>query len=155
MVGTNGILVPPPGYLAGVRALCDEHGIVFIADEVMAGFGRCGSGSRSTTGTSRPTSSASPRASNSSVPLGGVIISQRIADTFAERPYGGLTYSGHPLACAVGEAASIEIFKEEGLVERAAAMGTDVIGPVLADLAERRERGRGARSSACSGPSSW
>jgi taurine--2-oxoglutarate transaminase len=62
VVGTNGILVPPPGYLAGVREICDEHGIVFIADEVMAGFGRCGEWFASTTGDVSPTSSASPRA---------------------------------------------------------------------------------------------
>jgi taurine--2-oxoglutarate transaminase len=138
VVGTNGILVPPPGYLAGVRALCDEHGIVFIADEVMAGFGRCGEWFSIDHWDVTPDLICFAKGVNSGyVPLGGVVISQRIADTFAERPYpGGLTYSGHPLACA-SAVASIEIFKEEGLVERSRTMGDDVIGPVLADLADR------------------
>ena len=138
VVGTNGILVPPEGYLAGVRALCDEHGILLIADEVMAGFGRCGEWFSIQHWDVQPDLISFAKGVNSGyVPLGGVIISQRIADTFAERPYpGGLTYSGHPLACA-SAVASLEIFQEEGLVERSAAMGTDVIGPVLADLAER------------------
>jgi taurine---2-oxoglutarate transaminase len=71
------------------------------------------------------------------VPLGGVIISRRIADTFAERSYqGGLTYSGHPLACA-SAVASIGIFKEEGIIEHARHLGTDVIGPGLREIAER------------------
>jgi taurine--2-oxoglutarate transaminase len=138
VVGTNGILVPPPGYLAGVRDLCDEHGIVFIADEVMAGFGRCGEWFSIDHWDVTPDLICFAKGVNSGyVPLGGVVISQRIADTFAERPYpGGLTYSGHPLACA-SAVASIEIFREEGLVERSATMGTEVIAPVLADLADR------------------
>jgi taurine--2-oxoglutarate transaminase len=71
------------------------------------------------------------------VPLGGVIISEPIADTFAERAFpGGLTYSGHPLACAAA-VASIQIFKEEGIIEHARALGEDVIGPALRALAER------------------
>ena len=71
------------------------------------------------------------------VPLGGVVISDAVAETFQQRAYpGGLTYSGHPLACA-SAVASIEIFKEEGIVEHARALGTDVIGPELAKLADR------------------
>ncbi len=138
VVGTNGILVPPPGYLAGVRALCDEHGILLIADEVMAGFGRCGEWFSIDHWDVVPDLICFAKGVNSGyVPLGGVIISRRVADTFAQRPYpGGLTYSGHPLACA-SAVASIAIFKEEGLVERSATMGETVLGPGLAELKER------------------
>jgi len=138
VVGTNGILVPPPGYLAGVRALCDQHGILLIADEVMAGFGRCGEWFSIQHWDVRPDLICFAKGVNSGyVPLGGVVISRAIADTFAERPFpGGLTYSGHPLACA-SAVASINIFEEEGLVARSAAMGETVIGPALRDLVDR------------------
>jgi taurine---2-oxoglutarate transaminase len=138
VVGTNGILVPPPGYLAGVRALCDEFGIVMIADEVMAGFGRCGEWFAIDHWGVVPDLITFAKGVNSGyVPLGGVIITRDIADTFAERPFpGGLTYSGHALACA-SAVASIGIFKDEGIVEHARALGTDVIGPSLAEIAER------------------
>jgi taurine--2-oxoglutarate transaminase len=138
VVGTNGILVPPPGYLAGVRALCDEFGIMFIADEVMAGFGRCGEWFAVDHWQVTPDLIAFAKGVNSGyVPLGGVIISDAIAATFAERVYpGGLTYSGHPLACA-SAVASMRIFEEEGIIEHARRLGTDVIGPELAKLADR------------------
>ncbi len=138
VVGTNGILVPPPGYLQGVRDICDEHGIVYIADEVMAGFGRCGEWFAVNHWDVTPDLITFAKGSNSGyVPLGGVIISQRIADTFKDRQYpGGLTYSGHVLACA-SAVASINIFKEEGIIDYARDLGTNVIGPELAKLADR------------------
>ncbi|MHB8273718.1 MAG: aminotransferase class III-fold pyridoxal phosphate-dependent enzyme [Dermatophilaceae bacterium] len=138
VVGTNGILVPPPGYLAGVRALCDEFGIVMIADEVMAGFGRCGEWFAVDHWGVTPDLITFAKGVNSGyVPLGGVVISGPIAATFADRAFpGGLTYSGHPLACA-SAVASINIFREEGIVDHARALGTDVIGPGLRALAER------------------
>jgi taurine--2-oxoglutarate transaminase len=138
VVGTNGILVPPDGYLAGVRELCDRHGIVMIADEVMAGFGRCGEWFAVDRWGVTPDLICFAKGVNSGyLPLGGVIISRRIADVFRERPYpGGLTYSGHVLACA-SAAASIRIFKEEGVIEHARALGDDVIGPELQALQER------------------
>ena len=138
VVGTNGILVPPAGYLAGVRALCDEFGIVLIADEVMAGFGRCGEWFAIDHWDVTPDLIAFAKGVNSGyVPLGGVIMSREIAATFAQRPYpGGLTYSGHPLACA-SAVASINIFKDEGIIEHARALGTDVIGPGLRELADK------------------
>jgi taurine--2-oxoglutarate transaminase len=138
VVGTNGILVPPPGYLAGVRALCDEFGILLIADEVMAGFARCGEWFAVDHWGVVPDLITFAKGVNSGyVPLGGVIISDPVAETFAERAFpGGLTYSGHPLACA-SAVASINIFKEEGIVEHSRALGRDVIGPELARLAER------------------
>jgi taurine---2-oxoglutarate transaminase len=138
IVGTNGVLVPPDGYLAGVRALCDEFGIMLIADEVMAGFGRAGEWFAVDHWDVVPDLITFAKGVNSGyVPLGGVIISSRIAATFENRPYpGGLTYSGHPLACA-SAVASIGIFKDEGIIEHARALGTDVIGPGLARLADR------------------
>ncbi len=138
VVGTNGILVPPPGYLQGVRDICDEHGIVYIADEVMAGFGRCGEWFAVNHWDVTPDLITFAKGSNSGyVPLGGVIISQRIADTFKDRQYpGGLTYSGHVLACA-SAVASINIFKEEGIIGYARDLGTNVIGPELAKLADK------------------
>jgi taurine--2-oxoglutarate transaminase len=138
VVGTNGILVPPPGYLPGVRALCDEFGIVLIADEVMAGFGRCGEWFAVDHWGVTPDLITFAKGVNSGyVPLGGVVISDPIAATFADRAFpGGLTYSGHPLACA-SAVASINIFREEGIIEHARALGSDVIGPELRALAER------------------
>ena len=138
VVGTNGILVPPPGYLEGVRALCDEFGIMMIADEVMAGFGRCGEWFAVDHWGVTPDLITFAKGVNSGyVPLGGVVMSDRVAATFSERPYpGGLTYSGHPLACA-SAVASINIFREEGIIEHARALGEEVIGPELRALAEK------------------
>ena len=138
VVGTNGILVPPPGYLAGVRALCDEFAIMLIADEVMSGFGRCGQWFAVDHWSVVPDLITFAKGVNSGyVPLGGVIIDRHIADHFAERVYpGGLTYSGHPLACA-SAVASINAFRDEGVVEHARMLGELVIGPELRAIAER------------------
>ena len=138
VVGTNGILVPPPGYLAGVREICDEHGILLIADEVMSGFGRCGEWFAVDHWGVTPDLITFAKGVNSGyVPLGGVIISDAVAETFQTRPYpGGLTYSGHPLACA-SAVASISIFKDEDILGNARSLGEDVIGPGLAKIAAR------------------
>lgn len=138
VVGTNGILVPPDGYLAGVRALCDEYGIALIADEVMAGFGRCGEWFAINHWNVVPDLITFAKGSNSGyVPIGGVVISEAIAQTFDHRPYpGGLTYSGHLLGCA-SIAASMKIFREEHILENARMLGEEVIGPGLRALAER------------------
>jgi taurine---2-oxoglutarate transaminase len=132
VVGTNGILVPPDGYLQGVRDLCNKHGIVMMCDEVMAGFGRCGEWFAVNKWNVTPDLICFAKGVNSGyIPLGGVVISQKIADTFKDRMFpGGLTYSGHPLACAAA-VASINIFKEEKIVEHARMLGKDVIGPAL------------------------
>jgi taurine---2-oxoglutarate transaminase len=137
VVGTNGILVPPPGYLAGVRALCDKYGIVMIADEVMSGFGRCGEWFAIDHWGVVPDLICFAKGVNSGyLPLGGVIISDAIAATFADKVFpGGLTYSGHVLACA-SAVASINIFKEEGIIEHSRWLGDAVIGPELRKLAE-------------------
>jgi taurine--2-oxoglutarate transaminase len=136
--GTAGIMVPPAGYLAGVREICDRYDIVFILDEVMAGFGRTGRWFAADHWGVTPDLMTFAKGVNSGyVPLGGVAISEEIAATFATRPYpGGLTYSGHPLACA-SAVATIKAMREEGIVENAARIGEQVIGPALRELAER------------------
>ncbi len=138
VVGTNGILIPPDGYLAGVRELCDRHGIVFILDEVMCGFGRTGDWFAADRWGIEPDLLCFAKGVNSGyLPLGGVIISRRIAETFRERSYpGGLTYSGHPLACASG-VASMQIFEEEDIVGHARRIGEDHLGPALRKLADK------------------
>ncbi|MEU6535756.1 aspartate aminotransferase family protein [Streptomyces sp. NPDC047000] len=136
--GTAGIMVPPPGYLAGVRELCDKYGIVFVLDEVMAGFGRTGEWFAADLSGVVPDLMTFAKGVNSGyVPLGGVAISAAIAETFGKRPYpGGLTYSGHPLACAAA-VATLGVMAEEGVVENAARLGATVLEPGLRDLAER------------------
>ncbi|MGW2709074.1 aminotransferase class III-fold pyridoxal phosphate-dependent enzyme [Streptomyces sp. NPDC001356] len=136
--GTAGIMVPPPGYLAGVRELCDRHGIMFILDEVMTGFGRTGAWFATDHFDVVPDLMTFAKGVNSGyVPLGGVAISEKIAATFARRPYpGGLTYSGHPLACAAA-VATIEVMAAEDVAGRARRTGAEVIGPGLRALAGR------------------
>jgi taurine--2-oxoglutarate transaminase len=136
--GTAGIMIPPPGYLAGVRELCDRYGIVYIADEVMAGFGRTGDWFAFDAHQVSPDLITFAKGVNSGyVPLGGVIISSDIVGTFSERVYpGGLTYSGHPLACAAA-VATIETMAQEGIVEHAKHLGDEILGPGLQALAER------------------
>ena len=138
VVGTAGVLIPPKGYLEGVRALCDKYGIVWIADEVMSGFGRTGKWFAYQHSTVEPDLIVFAKGVNSGyVPLGGVVISKKIADTFNDRVFpGGLTYSGHPLACAAA-VATIDVMKEEKIVDNAARIGAEVIGPGLRDLATR------------------
>jgi taurine---2-oxoglutarate transaminase len=135
VVGTNGILMPPPGYLAGVRALCDTHGIILIADEVMSGFGRCGEWFAMDHWNVRPDLITFAKGINSGyLPLGGVIISDAIANHFSERVFpGGLTYSGHPMACAVA-VASMNVFRDEGVNEHSTMLGENVIGPELRSI---------------------
>ena len=138
VIGTAGILVPPPGYLEGVRALCDKFEIVMILDETMSGFGRTGKWFAYQNWNVEPDLVVFAKGSNSGyVPVGGVIISGEIAATFDERVFpGGLTYSGHPLAAAsiVG---SIDAMKEEKIIENAASIGENVLGPGLRELAEK------------------
>ncbi|CAL8972804.1 Hypotaurine/taurine--pyruvate aminotransferase [Cellulomonas sp. T2.31MG-18] len=134
--GTAGVLVPPPGYLAGVRAIADRYGIVLILDEVMAGFGRTGSWFAFEQHDVVPDLITFAKGVNSGyVPAGGVLISDPVAATFDERVFpGGLTYSGHPLAMAAIEA-TVTAMEDEGVVPNAAAIGTDVLAPGLAELA--------------------
>jgi taurine---2-oxoglutarate transaminase len=136
--GTAGIMVPPPGYMAGVRAICDKYGIVFIADEVMAGFGRTGKWFAIQHFDVIPDLMTFAKGVTSGyVPMGGVAISEKIAATFDDRAYpGGLTYSGHPLAAAAA-VATINAMEDEGMVANAARIGSEVLGPGLADLAAK------------------
>lgn len=138
--GTAGIMVPPPGYLAGVRAIADRYGIILILDEVMAGFARTGEWFALDAFDVRPDLITFAKGVNSGcVPVGGVIISEPIAAAFDERVFpGGLTYSGHPLA-AGSIVANLTAMAEEGVVEHARAIGTDVLGPGLTALADRHD----------------
>jgi taurine--2-oxoglutarate transaminase len=137
VTGTNGIIVPPDGYLQSIREVCDRHGIVLITDEVMAGFGRTGKWFGVDNWDVVPDILTVAKGINSGyVPLGAMIVREPIADWVRGKYFaGGLTYSGHPLACAAA-VASIEAFREEGIVENAAAMG-DVFREELAGLQER------------------
>ena len=139
ITGTNGVIPPPPGYLQAVREVCDRHGILLILDEVMAGFGRTGKWFACEHWDVVPDIITMAKGINSGyVPLGAMTISERIADWVRDKYFaGGLTYSGHPLACAAG-VASIEAFREEGIVEHAAEMG-EVLGDGLAALADKHE----------------
>jgi taurine---2-oxoglutarate transaminase len=136
--GTAGILLPPPGYLPGVRALADEFGIVLILDEVMAGFGRSGEWFAFDAYDVVPDLITFAKGVNSGyVPVGGVVINDAIARTFDERVFpGGLTYSGHPLAAA-SIVAALDAMESEGIVDHAKQIGADVLGPGLHELAEK------------------
>ncbi len=136
--GTAGIMVPPPGYLAGVRSIADRYGIKIILDEVMAGFGRTGEWFALDAHGIVPDLITFAKGVNSGyVPVGGVIISSEIAHAFDDQVFpGGLTYSGHPLAAA-SIVATQKAMAEEGAVENARRIGTDVLAPGLAALADR------------------
>ncbi|NDO89416.1 aspartate aminotransferase family protein [Cellulosimicrobium composti] len=138
IVGTNGVLIPPDGYLEGVRELCDEHGILLVTDEVMVGFGRVGEWFAVDRWGVVPDLVTFAKGVNSGyVPLGGVIIGEHVARTFDDRVFpGGLTYSGHPLACAVG-VESVRTFEDERILDRVRTLGADVVGPRLREIADR------------------
>jgi taurine--2-oxoglutarate transaminase len=124
VVGTNGVLIPPDGYLQGVRAICDKHGILMIADEVMSGFGRTGAWfAVDHWGVVPDLITMAKGLTASYLPLGAVGMRQAIADAFKDRVfYGGLTYNSHPMGCAAA-LATIGVYEEDGLIERAKRMG--------------------------------
>ena len=140
IVGTAGVLMPPVGYLEGLRLLCDKYNIMWIADEVMSGFGRSGKWFAYQHSSAEPDLVVFAKGVNSGyVPLGGVIISDAIAATFNDRVFpGGLTYSGHPLASAAA-VATIDAMEEEGMVEHAAKIGQEVIKPLIEELAAKHK----------------
>ena len=140
VVGTAGVLMPPKGYLEGLRKLCDKYEILWIADEVMSGFGRTGKWFAYQHSSVEPDLIVFAKGVNSGyVPLGGVVISTPVSATFNDRVFpGGLTYSGHPLACAAA-VATIDVMKEEKIVEAAAEIGEKVIGPALRELAKKHK----------------
>jgi len=125
VVGTNGILIPPDGYMQGVREICDRHGILLIADEVMAGFGRTGEWFAIDHWKVVPDLITMAKGITSAyVQLGAVGMRPHIARVFQDRAFpGGLTYNSHPLACAAA-LATIAVYEEEGLIEKARRMGT-------------------------------
>ncbi len=124
VTGTNGILVPPDGYMQGVRALCDKYGILMIVDEVMAGFGRTGKWFAIEHWNVVPDLITMAKGLTSAyVQLGAVGVRRPIANHFAKTPFpGGLTYNSHPLACAAALAA-IDVMEQDGLVEQARTRG--------------------------------
>jgi len=147
--GTAGVLVPPTGYMQGVRALADEFGIMLIVDEVMAGFGRTGSWFAFEQDGIVPDLITFAKGVNAGyVPAGGVIISEKIAHYFDDHFFaGGLTYSGHPLAMSA-IVATLDAMKEEKVVENAATIGNGVLRSGLETLAGKHAligevRGRG------------
>ena len=128
VAGSTGVLVPPVGYLQRLREICDRHGILLIFDEVITAFGRTGSAFASQTfGVTPDMITVAKGLTNGSVPMGGVIVRSGIYDAFMEGPPGaielfhGYTYSGHPVAAAAASA-TLDLYREEGLFERAAAI---------------------------------
>ena len=149
VTGTNGIIVPPDGYLQSIRETCDRYGVLLICDEVMAGFGRTGKWFAVDHWDVVPDILTVAKGINSGyVPIGAMVVSEPISEWVRSRYFaGGLTYSGHPLACA-SAVASIEAFREEGIVENAAAMG-EYFGAELARLQERHPSVGDVRGLGC------
>jgi taurine--2-oxoglutarate transaminase len=137
VTGTNGILIPPDGYLQGIRELCTRHGIVMICDEVMAGFGRTGRWFAVDHWGVVPDQMTMAKGLTSSyLPLGAVAMSPKIADYFNEKVYfGGLTYSSHPISCAAAIAA-VSVLRDDDLVGNAARLDP-VMKELLSGLQER------------------
>jgi taurine--2-oxoglutarate transaminase len=136
VTGTNGIIIPPDGYLQGVRALCDKYGIVMIADEVMSGFGRTGKWfAVDNWGVVPDIITMAKGLTSAYAPLGAVAMKPEIAAAFDEHVFeSGLTYTSHPVSLAAA-VANIQVMKDDGIVEHAAAMGP-VLHKLLADLGE-------------------
>ena len=137
VVGTNGILVPPDGYIQGVREICSRHGILMIADEVMSGFGRTGTWwAVDHWGVVPDMITMAKGLTSSYLPLGAVGMRRSIAEGFRDRVfYGGLTYNSHPMGCAAA-LATIAVYEEDGLIEHARAMG-EIMAGHHADLMAR------------------
>jgi taurine--2-oxoglutarate transaminase len=137
IAGTNAVLIPPDGYLPGVRALCDKYGILLIADEVMTGFGRTGAWFAVDHWKTVPDIITMAKGITSAyIPMGGVGMRRTIADAFAEKPFpGGLTYGAHAVACAAA-LATIAVYEQDKLIDNARRMGK-VMAELLAGLASR------------------
>jgi len=136
VTGTNGIIIPPDGYMGGVRALCDKYGLLMIADEVMAGFGRTGKWFAVEHWDVVPDIMTMAKGLTSAyAPLGAVAMKPEIAAAFDERVFqSGLTYTSHPISLAAA-VANIEVMREDQIVERVAALGP-VLKRMLSDLGE-------------------
>jgi taurine--2-oxoglutarate transaminase len=124
VTGTNGILIPPDGYLQGVRELCDRHGILLIADEVMSGFGRTGEWfAVNHWGVVPDIITMAKGLTSSAIPLGAVGLRPSVHEYFDDHVFwGGLTYNSHPLALAAA-LATIRVYEEDGLIEHSRKMG--------------------------------
>jgi taurine--2-oxoglutarate transaminase len=124
ITGTNGVLIPPEGYLQGVRELCDRYGILMMADEVMSGFGRTGEWfAVDHYGVVPDMISMAKGLTSSYVPLGGLGLSPRVASHFDDAVFGaGLTYNSHPMGVAAA-LATIRVYEEDGLIEHTKKMG--------------------------------
>ncbi|MFZ4108194.1 MAG: aspartate aminotransferase family protein [Candidatus Planktophila sp.] len=138
--GTAGVLVPPKGYYEGLRALCDKYKIMWIADEVMSGFGRTGKWFAYQHGSVQPDLITFAKGVTSGyIQLGGVVISETVSKTFDEKVFaGGLTYMGHPIACATA-VATIDVMKDEKMLENATMIGETILGPGLVELAKKHK----------------
>jgi len=136
VTGTNGIIIPPQGYMQGVRALCDKYGIVMICDEVMSGFGRTGRMFAIEHWDVVPDIMTMAKGLTSAyAPLGAVAMKPEIAAAFDEHAFeSGLTYTSHPISLAAA-VANINVMKEDKIVEHAASMGA-VLRKMLTDLGE-------------------
>lgn len=146
VTGTNGVLIPPEGYLQGVRALCDRYGILLICDEVMSGFGRTGKWFAVEHWNVVPDLMTMAKGLTSAyAPLGAVAMKPEIAAHFNETVYqSGLTYTAHPVSLAAA-IANIRVMQADKMVEHAAAMGP-VLHRMLADLGEAHPSVGEARS---------
>src|SRR5690348_5600231 len=124
VVGTNGLIIPPEGYMQGLRELCTRHGILLICDEIMSGFGRTGEWfAVDHWGVVPDLMTVAKGLTSAYVPLGAVIVSDAIAAHFENRPlYAGLTYNSHPVGCAAA-VACINVYKEDNLIENARNLG--------------------------------
>ena len=148
ITGSNGIIVPPDGWMRGVRELCDRYGILLIADEVMSGFGRTGKWfAIDHEGVAPDLMTIAKGLTSGYVPLGAVMVSDRVAEHFETNPLvSGLTYNSHAVGCAAA-LATIAVYEEDGLIENAARLG-DVLQAEYAAMMERHPsigeaRGRG------------
>lgn len=137
VVGSNGVLIPPKGWLEGVRSLCDKYGIMMVCDEVMSAWGRTGEWFAVDNWNIKPDIITFAKGVTCGyIPLGGVIISKEISDHFEDNIlWCGLTYNGHPMGCAAA-VATIDVYKEEKLMENSKAMGK-ILGEILEDLKEK------------------
>jgi taurine---2-oxoglutarate transaminase len=135
--GTNGVLVPPDGYLQGVRDLCTKHGILMVCDEVMAGFGRTGEWFAVNHWNVVPDILTMAKGLTSAyVPMGAVGMRRGIADHFRDKVFqGGLTYNSHPLGCAAA-LATLQVYEEDDMIGNARRLGPVMKG-LLEDLAGR------------------
>ena len=134
ITGSNGVIIPPKGYLPGVRKLCDEFGIMMICDEVMAGWGRTGKMFAFENFDVKPDIvSFAKGVTCGYVQLGGGVVSKEIAEFFDDHLLScGLTYSGHPLACAAG-VACVNYYKDADILTNVNKSGA-VLGEILEDL---------------------